>query len=71
MSLKWSLEDYEDNGLNPMTWGKQDNYYNSLKRREQSTHGNNVPLTDKEKNDLKLLEITKHYEKILKEKQNR
>jgi len=51
-----------------MTWGKQDDYYNSLRRRAESTHGDNVPLTDKERNDLRLLEITKHYEQVLMHK---
>ena len=51
-----------------MTWGKQDNYYNSLKHRAESTHGDSVPLTDKERNDLRLLEITKHYEQVLRHK---
>lgn len=51
-----------------MTWGKQDEYYNSLKHRERSTHGDTVPLTDKEKNDLRLLEIIKQNEKIIREK---
>jgi hypothetical protein len=44
---------------------KQDDYYISLKRRAESTHGDNVPLTDKERNDLRLLEIAKHYEQVL------
>lgn len=50
--------------------GRQDDYYNSLKHRERSTHGAVVPLSDKEKNDLRLLETIKQNEKIIKEKNN-
>lgn len=49
-----------------MTWGKPNDYYRELSWR--SKNPNAKPLSEKEQKDLELLEITKHYEQVLRDK---
>lgn len=50
-----------------MTWGHYDDYYRELSWRLKNP--NAKPLNEKEQKDLELLEMTKHYEQVLR-KQN-
>ena len=49
-----------------MTWGKPNDYHRELSWR--SKNPNAKPLSEKEQKDLELLEITKHYEQVLRDK---
>lgn len=39
-------------------------YYNYLKHKARSTHGDTEPMTDKEKKDLELWETIYHFEAV-------
>lgn len=41
-------------------------YYNYLKHKAASTHGDAEPMTEKEKKDLELWETIYHYEEVLR-----
>ena len=45
-------------------------YYNYLKHKSVSTHGDTEPMTEKERKDLELWETIYHYERVARERKS-